>query len=130
MQVKLAPKRGHAVEEVEVAVERFMREYFTNARHVGALTRIACAKLESEKALRLPKGLSNLMPGSRRNLKNKDFMLDRGRLMFANPMTLREKPEQILQLFETAGRRNINICLLYTSPSPRDRQKSRMPSSA
>ena len=24
----------------------------------------------------------------------------------------------------------INICLLYTSPSPRDRQKSRMPSSA
>ena len=25
---------------------------------------------------------------------------------------------------------NINTCLLYTSPSPRDRQKSRMPSSA
>ena len=25
---------------------------------------------------------------------------------------------------------NINPCLLYTSPSPRDRQKSRMPSSA
>ena len=24
----------------------------------------------------------------------------------------------------------INSCLLYTSPSPRDRQKSRMPSSA
>ena len=25
---------------------------------------------------------------------------------------------------------NLNGCLLYTSPSPRDRQKSRMPSSA
>ena len=25
---------------------------------------------------------------------------------------------------------NYNVCLLYTSPSPRDRQKSRMPSSA
>ena len=25
---------------------------------------------------------------------------------------------------------HISICLLYTSPSPRDRQKSRMPSSA
>ena len=24
----------------------------------------------------------------------------------------------------------VNTCLLYTSPSPRDRQKSRMPSSA
>ena len=29
----------------------------------------------------------------------------------------------------TAGEQ-LNICLLYTSPSPRDRQKSRMPSSA
>ena len=25
---------------------------------------------------------------------------------------------------------NVDTCLLYTSPSPRDRQKSRMPSSA
>ena len=24
----------------------------------------------------------------------------------------------------------VDVCLLYTSPSPRDRQKSRMPSSA
>ena len=29
-----------------------------------------------------------------------------------------------------AGGGSINNCLLYTSPSPRDRQKSRMPSSA
>ena len=29
--------------------------------------------------------------------------------------------------FANAG---ANVCLLYTSPSPRDRQKSRMPSSA
>ena len=28
------------------------------------------------------------------------------------------------------SRQRIEICLLYTSPSPRDRQKSRMPSSA
>ena len=28
------------------------------------------------------------------------------------------------------GMGNDQICLLYTSPSPRDRQKSRMPSSA
>ena len=27
-------------------------------------------------------------------------------------------------------RQNLKPCLLYTSPSPRDRQKSRMPSSA
>ena len=28
------------------------------------------------------------------------------------------------------GVKNANICLLYTSPSPRDRTRSRMPSSA
>ena len=28
------------------------------------------------------------------------------------------------------GAEVIKVCLLYTSPSPRDRQKSRMPSSA
>ena len=33
-----------------------------------------------------------------------------------------------LQIGFTFG--NDSICLLYTSPSPRDRQKSRMPSSA
>src|SRR5674476_100330 len=34
--------------------------------------------------------------------------------------------------FKDRGRMGkfVNICLLYTSPSPRDRQKSRMPSSA
>ena len=33
---------------------------------------------------------------------------------------------------QTAAVKNVekSICLLYTSPSPRDRQKSRMPSSA
>ena len=30
----------------------------------------------------------------------------------------------------TFDKTQFNICLLYTSPSPRDRQKSRMPSSA
>ena len=30
----------------------------------------------------------------------------------------------------SAGERDPDACLLYTSPSPRDRQKSRMPSSA
>ena len=31
---------------------------------------------------------------------------------------------------DVAAFHNIDACLLYTSPSPRDRQKSRMPSSA
>ena len=37
-----------------------------------------------------------------------------------------------LHVFEPRYRKMVHdcVCLLYTSPSPRDRQKSRMPSSA
>ena len=46
------------------------------------------------------------------------------------PMFKAEKwdPDQWAELFEEVGAKY--VCLLYTSPSPRDRQKSRMPSSA
>ena len=33
-------------------------------------------------------------------------------------------------ILSPGGTKNSQVCLLYTSPSPRDRQKSRMPSSA
>ncbi len=108
-QTVLARKMGYASGPIEVAVEKFMREYFTNAKEVGALTRIACAKLEAEKAILLPKGLDVFLPNSRRNIKNTDFVLDHGRLMFSDPLKIKEKPSMILQLFETAGRRNLDI---------------------
>ena len=37
---------------------------------------------------------------------------------------------QRLKAYDDAGLKLFSFCLLYTSPSPRDRQKSRMPSSA
>ena len=36
----------------------------------------------------------------------------------------------VLAILYVGGFEHYRICLLYTSPSPRDRQKSRMPSSA
>ena len=41
-------------------------------------------------------------------------------------------PLTVVRVAEPGGttRATANVCLLYTSPSPRDRQKSRMPSSA
>ena len=42
-----------------------------------------------------------------------------------------QRLEEIAQLLENEETPlEDSICLLYTSPSPRDRQKSRMPSSA
>ena len=34
------------------------------------------------------------------------------------------------ELFHRKGKRLYTVCLLYTSPSPRDKRQSRMPSSA
>ena len=41
-----------------------------------------------------------------------------------------EALQQLKQFSETNTLRRSLICLLYTSPSPRDRTRSRMPSSA
>ena len=53
----------------------------------------------------------------------------------ANLYSLVEKGQEALNgILEVAGEggsaRAYEVCLLYTSPSPRDRQKDRMPSSA
>ena len=49
-------------------------------------------------------------------------------LLFAN-FSLAEKWDMALA-YGAGNFHSANACLLYTSPSPRDRQKSRMPSSA
>ena len=108
-QTQICRKMGYAAGPIEEAVEKFMREYFTNAREVGALTRIACAKLEADNALRIPKGLVTLLPNTRKGLKNPGFVMEHGRLNFADPLKLKEQPELIMQLFEIAGRRNLDI---------------------
>ena len=45
------------------------------------------------------------------------------------PYLEKNKIDTIVDMGDTFDNRR-NICLLYTSPSPRDREKSRMPSSA
>ena len=43
---------------------------------------------------------------------------------------VRERLADILEIEPAGIAEGASFCLLYTSPSPRDRQKSRMPSSA
>ena len=49
---------------------------------------------------------------------------------FMHPFVIVSEPDQFLLSSSAMYQELIGICLLYTSPSPRDRQKSRMPSSA
>ena len=48
--------------------------------------------------------------------------------LYSNPDVIDVMMEELGDLFGGSG--EASTCLLYTSPSPRDRQKSRMPSSA
>ena len=56
------------------------------------------------------------------NIKESAARLD------ANKKAFQAMGAELKESYSTMGR--YDICLLYTSPSPRDRQKSRMPSSA
>ena len=51
-------------------------------------------------------------------------------IILLNTCSIREKAEE--KVYSELGRLNKlkKICLLYTSPSPRDKRQSRMPSSA
>ena len=58
-------------------------------------------------------------------------LMARGVERWAGMMLERDGKKSLLDhTGESWNRKVDNICLLYTSPSPRDRQKSRMPSSA
>ena len=105
----LARRMGYTQEYPEERVEAFMRDYFTTAREVGALTRIACAQLEAGSALLLPQGLDRFVPTMRRGLKEKGFVLDHGRLNFSSAAGPKKEPLLILHLFRIAGARNLDI---------------------
>ena len=55
-------------------------------------------------------------------------ILNSSRIYESEPWGVKEQKNFLNQVIEIET--HINPCLLYTSPSPRDRQKSRMPSSA
>lgn len=108
-QDALAMRMGYSEITAEARVEAFMRTYFLTAREVGALTRIACAKLESQSAILLPQGLDRFLPSFKRGLKAPGFVLDHGRLNFTNTRVLKKNPMLILRLFHIAGARNLDI---------------------
>ena len=59
------------------------------------------------------------------NLLERNLTQELKEVLRSNLSLLLQAEEKYLEL-----ERQYEICLLYTSPSPRDRQKSRMPSSA
>ena len=60
--------------------------------------------------------------------KTYNLKFESGEFIFTDNATHRSGPISVE--VARANSNQIDVCLLYTSPSPRDRQKSRMPSSA
>ena len=58
-----------------------------------------------------------------------DMLVKQGLVDYSyNPLVYAWEPHKAF--IELGGGKGANTCLLYTSPSPRDRTRSRMPSSA
>jgi len=108
-QADMAERMGFAGNTSEARVGTFMHAYFNTAREVGALTRMACAKLEADSQLLLPQGLDRLLPTSRRGLKEPGFVLEHGRLNFVAAAQLKTRPILMMHLFRIAGDRNLDI---------------------
>ena len=89
--------------------------------------------------LNLPRGGGRLIPGEVLKSENSKVFVS---IVAAHEDLIRISSENRLKLLKAAyhlGNRHVEIelldkelyfCLLYTSPSPRDRTRSRMPSSA
>ena len=93
--------------------------------------RIIAQKFDKRQNLiiRLVEGIEDLVLGDRHRLRAGDapLHLDEAQLARAGHAAL----DVVAELLELAvARRETQACLLYTSPSPRDRTRSRMPSSA
>ena len=90
-------------------------------------TSLTRANNEVSKSMeRLATGKQNANAGDRSSYV---AMADTFRLDFVGTKAGIKGASVVMGYLET-GMRVLDSCLLYTSPSPRDRQKSRMPSSA
>ncbi|MFC7292400.1 [protein-PII] uridylyltransferase [Hirschia litorea] len=109
LQPEIASRMGFVDRAGMTGVERFMKRYFIAAKEVGALTRILCAKLE-ETEQKKPSGLLRFLPiPSSKLLENKDFILDGGRVSYANPDSVKSDPLNLLRLFDEADNAGYDI---------------------
>ena len=65
-----------------------------------------------------------------KNIVSKARVINRPILEVGDKVRVRVKPKAFDKKYKSQFTKGIHTCLLYTSPSPRDRTRSRMPSSA
>ena len=88
----------------------------------------------SEKSLKLQKELTDFMLKYVNGQEQSILSFQKNNIWINDPkiedLKIKAKQKGLWNLFLPKDYKKLSPCLLYTSPSPRDRQKSRMPSSA
>ncbi len=109
LQPEIAQRMGFKDEGERLGVELFMKQYFRETKAVGALTRILCAKLESDQQKSRPK-LSDFIPiRLGQKLDHEGFLLDGGRISIERDDFFSKKPVEMLRLFHLAEQHKLDI---------------------
>ncbi len=97
---------GYRDRKASSSVERFMKHYYLVAKEVGALTRIFCAALEEQQRRRPRLGLARFGLGRRRI---GGMVVQGGRIAPATPDLFEREPIAMLELFQLAQERDLDI---------------------
>ena len=99
-QMEIAPQMRFSDKGGLRGVERFMKRYYLAARHVGNLTRIFCAALETDFDRRPRLSLKKFWSSDAASkLEIAPFILEKGRLHLPGNMRFRDDLHQIVRLF-------------------------------
>ena len=99
-QMEIAPQMRFSDRGGLRGVERFMKRYYLAARHVGNLTRIFCAALETDFDRRPRLSLKKFWSSDAASkLEITPFILEKGRLHLPENMRFRDDLHQIVRLF-------------------------------
>jgi len=109
-QPELAGRLGYSDALFEPAVEQFMRDYFRVATDVGALVRVASARLEALQTKRAPDGVARTTPRRpRKPLGDDNYRVIDGRLDFSDPAAPERRPRLLIEIFLQADRLGLDI---------------------
>lgn len=109
LQPEMARVMGYGDRADNPAVERFMKHYFLVTKQVGVLTRIMSAKLEADYLKKEPKGLSKLFTAKPKSLLDNRFIVENGRIAFADMNLPKKDKLSMLSLFLEAEKADLDI---------------------
>lgn len=110
IQREIALRLGYTAHPGQKDVERFMKHYFLNAKHVGDLTAILCAALENSHTKSAPM-LGRMVARFRRGRKalreSADFVVDNNRINLADKAAFARDPVNLIRIFHLAQKHGL-----------------------